>query len=683
MDNKFLPGKQFRWNRTNFKVHEVFSEGKQVRLHDMFTGERKIIDVSILVAAFFKGEIRFAVEEKLAKPAAEGEISTEYQYRTMDDCPKHLAEKAEWKLRVIEPLLDLPRTAQTETKIEERIAEVKENMIPKGEENKYRLTVSTIRRWIRDYEGSGRDPRSLIDYVGRRGGRGKSRLNERVDQIIEEKIKEVYLKERVKTTAKDVKYAVAAQIKKENEFLSDDKKMEMPDYTTITRRIAKLDPEEVYTLRHGREATRKKFKQFGQMEYPELPLERVEIDHTLLDLIILDLDAMPLGRLTFTYCIDTASRFPLGYYLGFEPPSYLTVMECLKHAIMQKNAKERYGTENEWLAYGIPTTLVIDNGKEFVGEDLKDACGLLGVILERTGVRSPWQKPVVERFFRTTAEGLIHTLPGTTFSNIFQKGDYKSTRQACIFVDDIDRLVNIFLLDFYAQRFHRGLKAIPARYWDAMTGKGFFPRLPSNTDDLTIILCPFDERRVWHYGVDFEGLRYDSRDLVYLRTELGEQKTKIKYNPSDLSQIYVHNPFDGSYITVPALAGEYAQNLSLWKHKVIKRVAQQFEDEEDLVALWRARQQIQDIILTSLDRKQKINRRVARYLASGKSTSEFAAPQIIDIKVSESPPPPQLPTPPAENTPLFSLSNRTKEGWEVVKGGLSTREKKDEEIENE
>jgi putative transposase len=96
-------------------------------------------------------------------------------------------------------------------------------------------------------------------------------------------------------------------------------------------------------------------------------LERVEIDHTLTDVVIVDdEDNLPLGRLTYTSCLDTATRYPLGHYIGFEPPSYLTVMECLYHAILPKgDVRQQYGTRHEWLACGVPYTLVVDNGKEF------------------------------------------------------------------------------------------------------------------------------------------------------------------------------------------------------------------------------------------------------------------------------------------------------------------------------
>ena len=80
-------------------------------------------------------------------------------------------------------------------------------------------------------------------------------------------------------------------------------------------------------------------------------------------LVLDDEDDLPLGRLTFTHCLDMATRYPLGYYMGFEPPGVLAVMECLYHAILPKEGtRERYGTEHEWLGHGVPAVLVVDNG---------------------------------------------------------------------------------------------------------------------------------------------------------------------------------------------------------------------------------------------------------------------------------------------------------------------------------
>lgn len=689
MNFQFLPGRRFRWDKTNYQVKSVLSAGQEVRLEDLFTGERKNVAVTDLIQAFFRGEIRFEIQGKQARAVAEeGEIKTDYQYVSLEDCPEALVRLARWRLKVIEPLLKMPK--RTRDRVREHVGEVRSNLpalladIPMEERRRYTVSVSSVYRWIRDYEQGNCDLRALIDVLrGRSGAPGRSRLQGRVDEIIKEKIEEVYLKERVKATIQEVLEAVAAQIDEENKLLVEDEKMKVPVYNTIASRVNQLDPKELHQLRYGPEVTRQRFRQFNKMDPVELPLQRTEIDHTLLDLIVLDLDAIPLGRLTFTHSLDEATRHPLGYYLGFEPPSYLTVMECLKHAIMPKNTREQYGTENEWLAYGIPVSLAVDNGREFRGHGLEDACQLLGIILEPNKARSPWQKPFVERFFRTKAEGIIHTLPGTTFSNIFQRGDYQSVQQACIFVDDIDRIANIFMVDYYAQRFHRGLGGVPGHRWEAMTRNGFFPRLPANLEELTILLCPYVKRCVWHYGVEFEGLRYNSSDLIYLRTELKGAQTKIKYDPSDLSRIYVQNPFDDNkYITIPSLDPDYTQNLSLWKHRVIKRMARQYEDEADLPALWRARQKIQEIVQAGLERKKTAHRKITRYLTNGKPTRDLAAPdeskvQIIDGDYTRQEETKPLPTPPPNDTTLFTLDQKPKEGWEIVERGLTGSDQKE------
>ena len=332
--------------------------------------------------------------------------------------------------------------------------------------------------------------------------------------------------------------------------------------------------------------------------YPEWPLDRVEIDHTRTDLIVIDdRDNLPLGRLTLTYCLDTATRYPLGYYLGFEPPSYLTAMECLHHAICPKpDVRQLYGAAHAWLAYGIPATLVIDNGKEFIGHDLADACLLLGSVLQYTPVQTPQFKAAVERMFGSLNTMLFHTLPGTTFADPAERGNYQSTEQACIYLSAVDKLLNIFLVDIYAERFHRGLGAIPARCWETKTQHGFAPALPPSAAELSILLGRTTTRVVQHYGIEFAALRYNSADLAPLRAQLQGQPAKVKYHPADLSSLHVYDPAAERYIRVPALDQEYTHELSLWKHRVIRQAVLAEQAQVDMVALGQAKRKLQQLV---------------------------------------------------------------------------------------
>jgi putative transposase len=264
---------------------------------------------------------------------------------------------------------------------------------------------------------------------------------------------------------------------------------------------------------------------------------------------------------------------------------------------------------------------VVDNGKEFIGQDLEDACLLLGTTLEYNPVRTPEFKAAIERHF-STCNGLFHALPGTTFSNVFQRGDYDSMARACITQQELEQMLHIFLADIYAERFHKGLEGVPARRWKAATEQGFSPRLPPNAHELLILLGRVAHRTIQHYGIDFLNLRYNSPNLALLRNRLNGEQVKIKYHPGDLSKLYVRDPFDDVYIAVPALAGDYVNGLSLWKHRIICAYVRRHQDQVDLAALGRAKRKIQEIVDAAMSRRRRRGgKKLGRWQNSGKPPS--------------------------------------------------------------
>lgn len=620
---RFSTGKRFHWRDTTYEVRRLLP-GSKVRIEEILTGDVAVVELSTLVEALFNGELRFATEGKHARPSADGSASTESEYVDLADCPEHLVMIARYRLEVIQPLLALTPEARTERAVEERVQEVQARSPRIGGEHTLldALSVRSVYRWIRDYTQSGNDLRALILNTGKRGGKGKSRLNPEVDAIIESVIQDrYYVRETV--TTDDILCEVAVRIEEENRFRNKHERLKTPSRATVARRIDALDVRSRLAAKHGKRAATQELCQYEKTEYPEIPLERVEIDHTLIDLIVIDdQDNLPLGRLTLTYCLDMATRYPLGYYMGFEPPSYLTVMECLHHAIRSKEStREKYGTENEWIAYGIPSALVIDNGKEFIGQDLQDACLLLGIVLQQTPVQTPHFKAGVERLFGSLNTMLFHTLPGTTFSNSQKRGDYDSIKQACVYLSEVDRIMNIFIVDIYAQRFHRGMEAIPAQRWEMAMQSGFSPRVPPSAEELSVLLGRVTHRVIQHYGIQFQSLRYNSPELTPLRTRLKGEKVKVKYHPADLSRLYVYDPFENRYIEAPALDQEYTLGLSLWKHRIIRRAARDEYGSVDLAALGRAKRKIRDIVEAGRNRKRLGTRsRIARWDTGGKPT---------------------------------------------------------------
>lgn len=606
---RFATGKHFIWLGEEYQVERLLPEN-QLTIEHLQTAKRQNVAFATLVQALFAGELQFVTAADTT-PAASP--------ITLADYPPHLRALAEYRWEVIRPLLALSPSERTRARVAERVAELRQARQAGAKFPKTAVSSASIYRWMQAYERSGHDLRALVDNSRQQGGGQQTRLAEEVETLIDTVIRDRYCV-REKVTCDDVYLEVALRVAEENRFRHTAEKLDTPSRTTIWRRIAaQAEPEKLIAQRGERQA-QEQTTQYGKMVYPSIPLERVEIDHTPLDLIVVDAaDSLPLGRPTLTYCLDTATRYPLGFYVGFEPPSYLTVMECLHHAILAKlDVRERYTTQHGWLACGIPAVLIVDNGKEFIGHDLRDACHALGVELLQMPLRTPHFKAAVERMFRTLNTGLVHTLPGTTFSNPAERGAYDSVTEACIDLDDLHQVLHLFLLDIYAESFHRGLGDIPARRWEALTHAGFFPRLPANADELKVLLGRVAQRVIQPYGIEFLRLRYNSPALAPLRSQLHGTQAKIKYDPADLGCIHVFDPQAQRYIPAECVDQEYARGLSLWKHRVILNLARQEAAQVDSLGLARAKRRIQELVEQSrADKQLKRRARLARWQTGG------------------------------------------------------------------
>lgn len=632
-------GTKFRWEGVDYEVLRLLPPpGQRANIENLATGELQTISIDTLTQALFAGKLELQVIGRTAKRAerAGADFSTQNKYYSLDDVPPHLLEIAQYRLQIIQPLLDMPAGGRTLATVLARVAEVRAQaqLTPdpnsgKGQEKgkgkglASKVSKTSIYDWMRYYTEAGNDLRALIPDTTECGGKRKPRLDEEVSALVDSTIKEKYLvAERV--TIGQVHSEIALRIHELNQTRPSDEQLTLPSRTTIARRIDSLDVVEKFAAKNGKLAARRRFKQYTATERPTVPLERVEIDHTRSDLIVLDdVDNMPLGRLTITYALDVATGYPLGYSFGWDGTSYLAIAECLRHAIYPKgDIRERYGTEHQWLAYGVPSTLVTDNGKDFLSKSLKDACALLGIVLQRTPVLSPHFKGGVERHMGNMNTMLLHGLPGTTFSNIGKRGNYQSEKDAAVYLSEIDKLFNIYAVDIYGESYNRGIEGIPARRWEhAVNVQGFIPRLPSSVLELDIMLASVDSRSIHHYGIEFENLIYNSAELGPLRAALRGQAVKIKYQAGDLGRIYVYHPFEQRYIEVPAHAQEYADGLSLWKHKIVVRLARTLGDKVDMVALGRARRKIQEVVDAGRSRRSMAARsRVARWEYGGQST---------------------------------------------------------------
>ena len=93
--------------------------------------------------------------------------------------------------------------------------------------------------------------------------------------------------------------------------------------------------------------------------------EMWQADHTVLDALVLD--AGKPVRPWLTVVMDDYSRAIAGFFLAIAAPSALKTALALRQAIWRK-------VDPDWPICGIPERLYVDNGSDFVSENIEQAC---------------------------------------------------------------------------------------------------------------------------------------------------------------------------------------------------------------------------------------------------------------------------------------------------------------------
>jgi putative transposase len=121
----------------------------------------------------------------------------------------------------------------------------------------------------------------------------------------------------------------------------------------------------------------------GAFPGADWPLAVVQIDHTPVDLILVDdVYRRPVGRPWITLAIDVCSRMVAGFSVSCEPPGAMAVGLGLAHAILPKETGlTQHNMATPWPVWGGMSTVHADNGTECRGTMLRKACQEYGMNL--------------------------------------------------------------------------------------------------------------------------------------------------------------------------------------------------------------------------------------------------------------------------------------------------------------
>ncbi len=447
--------------------------------------------------------------------------------------------EAERKLAIIRPLLE--DRARTRNKVELRAKECG-------------LHVNTLYEWIADYNNTGRLS-SLLRQA--RADKGSTKLDPRVEAIVQAAVDSVYLTDRklpIRSVMKELRRRVTKA------------KVPLPHVNTVRNRIAMRSEESKTAAREGKKKAREKFAPIkGSFPGADYPMAVVQIDHMKANIMLVDSEfRKAIARPWVTVAIDVYSRVIVGLHVSFDPPSALAVGLCLGNAMLGKEKwLARLRVKGEWPVWGPMHMVHADNAREFKGNMIRRACQEYLIDLRWRPVRTPHYGAHIERLCGTLKTE-IQTLPGRT-ARAKDRNEYDPEKNAAMTLEEFEAWLVDFIVNVYHRRPHQGLgvKVCPVLRWEegvvgtkTQPGTGLPPRYPDE-EKVRLDWLPFFERTIQDYGVLYDGIHYyhdvlrswiGARDVEHKQLA---RKFIFRYDKRSTATVWFYDPELQLYFPIP------------------------------------------------------------------------------------------------------------------------------------
>lgn len=436
------------------------------------------------------------------------------------------------------------------------------------------LTARTLRKHVQNYKARGLE--GLVDGRKHRtrpvGGFQDRRLLALIEEVLDEQT------DKSTGTISRIATIVSARASALD--------VPVPSRSTMYRLIGAAGRS-----RHafGDATTRRSNAKRPQRSYgrqtPLRPGELVEIDSTRLDLMVVFPDGTT-GRPELTTMIDLATRTLSAAVLFPEATTGLDVAalvlaRSLTPLPMQPGWRKELALSRSVLPAGMiesdadlhdhlaalpliyPETITIDRGKVYTGSVFQTACERLQISVIPAPPGTPTAKPHIERQFRAVHDGFVQYLSGYVGRNVTRKGKDPS-KEAFWTLQQVQSLLDQWIVLEWQNRPRKSL-VVPGLSKKALSPNEMYTALssiaPTPAASLTredyIALLPMTWRTIQQYGINFEGLHYDSPDIHHLRGVKSRQggaangRWEVRYDPGRMQSIFLRDSFAERWLEVP------------------------------------------------------------------------------------------------------------------------------------
>jgi transposase InsO family protein len=279
----------------------------------------------------------------------------------------------------------------------------------------------------------------------------------------------------------------------------------------------------------------------------------VEIDHTLVDLEVLDGDDFGLGRMWLTVAIDTYSRVILGYHIGFASPSKRSVMMVIRDMVRRNGY--------------LPLCISIDGGKEFHSIYMDKLLARFRVMKRCRPPHQARNGAIVERLFGTLNRDFWHNLLGNTRLMVNPRSvsrEFIAKKKAIWGVEELIEAFDKYVDEYNTKLVHSSLGCTP-RHRHESSYRNLLPKQKrqlkyDRSFEVSTMLEPGNSTQLTcrRGALHANGGRYSH---PVLRKEINRSVAfPVKYDPMDLRYIYFAHR--GQWMTAELVGGKFAHAMS-------------------------------------------------------------------------------------------------------------------------
>ena len=238
----------------------------------------------------------------------------------------------------------------------------------------------------------------------------------------------------------------------------------------------------------------------------------------------------------------------------------------------------------------------------------------------------------MERIIGTAMRRVHDELPGTTFSNPEQRGDYDPERTAILTLRELERWLALAVGSYHGT-VHGSLLQPPAACWTEAVARCGTPAVVTHPTAFLIDLLPVIRRTLTRSGFVLDHIRYYADALkpwIARRDHL--PAFVIRRDPRDISRIWVLEPEGKYYLDISYRTLSHPA-VTLWEQRqALARLRELGRQKVDEASLFRMIGQMRDIVATArkVTRKTRRDADRRRHLKA-QVTPAMLVPPNIDV----------------------------------------------------